>query len=478
MKTKIVLWGANAQDERVLIAMELLADTNKVMTYAFPEAIVTDEFYQKMMDEWRDGNAADFPEGFTTYEQELTISDSLLPEEIKVERTDLIQRAQTEWHFVILSAKLYESYQSELAEIKMEVEKLENFDANIWDRLKEYWDKVQNQVREKNLFKEQADALKDITNQLFEHLKSLRKKLDDQFHNLSKENLEKAFAAVQEIDQKMEKGIRFQHIFDDLKNLQKSLKDWDFTREHRNKALARLDAAFKAAKEKRFGSSAVQSSESGNDHLSRRFTGLLSAIEKMEQSIQRDQRDLDFENRKIANTDGQLEAQIRQAKIKMIEARAASKQEKLDEMLQTRVQLEKKLEEAKEREQKKQERQLIEDAKRAAQEKIANEIKAAEQARGDEVMKLEKAAEAILESKAKQPKIEVTSPAPAEMEPVLAEIKVTPFEQPEQEMTEIAESVSAGIEEAVQYVEETAALLEDPAIVSGDAEVTGEDPAA
>ncbi len=39
MKNKVVVWGTNAENEKVLIALELQAEANKVMLYTFPEAI-------------------------------------------------------------------------------------------------------------------------------------------------------------------------------------------------------------------------------------------------------------------------------------------------------------------------------------------------------------------------------------------------------------------------------------------------------
>ncbi|MFN7118676.1 MAG: hypothetical protein ACK4TA_17895 [Saprospiraceae bacterium] len=389
MKPRLVLWGNNAQNERVLIALELRPEDNKVNIFTFPENIVTEEFHQKMMDEWRDGKPLDFPEGYATMERELTVTESLLPEEFKVERGDVVQRAQTEWHFMVLSTKLNESYNAELGALKDRVEKLESYDNDLWDELKNFWDKVQGQVRDRNLLKSHSDNLRDSINHLFDHLKKLRSRLDEEFDRVSKDNYDKFLNAIAAVEKKISDGLRLAPIFDELKEMQRNFRDAKLSREHRSKVWEKLDAAFKAVKEKRFGPESGDD-KSPLDRLNRRYEGLLAAIEKMQRSIQRDEEDLNFQNRKIEKTDGQLEAQIRQAKIKMIEERIRSKEEKLHEMTTTRTELEQRMEQQR---RKQEERDRVEEAKRAAQEKIAQEMKARE---GNiDTDKLAKAVEAL-----------------------------------------------------------------------------------
>ena len=133
MKNKVVVWGTNADNEKVLIALELQAEANKVILYTFPEALAPEEFVNKMMGDWRDGKPVEFPEGHTMLERELSVTDSLLPDDLKVDRGDLIQRAQTEWHFAVLSAKLHMVYQQELAEFKEKVQALSAYDSKVLD---------------------------------------------------------------------------------------------------------------------------------------------------------------------------------------------------------------------------------------------------------------------------------------------------------------------------------------------------------
>ena len=354
MKTKLVLWGTNAQDERVLIAMQLRAADNKVDIWTFPEAIASPDFAQKMLNEWRNSaEQIEFPEGYTHMDRELTVTESLLPDDIKVERGDIVQRAQSEWHFIVLSTKLHESYKSEIAEIQDKVAQISEYSGELWDSLKGFWNKVQEQVRDRNLFREHADVLRDTTNGLFDQLKQMRTSMSNEFEDNSKALYTQFNAVLDEIEKKVEMGIqRFPDIFEDLKKTQAEFRNKKLTRDHSNEIWNRIDNMFKTVKEKKFGTNAINDNSAG-DRLLRRYEGLIGAIDKMQESINRDKDELDFQTKRVNSSQGQLEAQIRQAKINMILERVKSKEEKLNEMLATKIEVENKMNSVKEKEAKK-----------------------------------------------------------------------------------------------------------------------------
>lgn len=451
MKTKLVLWGTDAAEQKVLIAICLRALENKVDIWTFPENIVTEEFGKKLMDEWRNGQDLDFPEGNSHQDRALTISEGLLPDDLKVSRGDLVQRAQTEWHFVVLSAKLNQAYQAEYAELKEKVEQLSSYDSPTWESLKIFWNKVQGQVRDKNLFREHADTLRDGTNALFSKMKELRSTLDEEFNALSKDHFEQFNQTLEGIEKRISEGMNLTVIFEELKNIQKDFKDTRFNKEHRSKIWQKIDDAFKSVKQKRFGNNAFNES-TPTDRVKRRYDGLMNAIEKMERSIHRDKDDLAFQTRKIENSEGQLEAQIRQAKIKMVEERVNSKSEKLADMLKTKAELEAKMENLKAKAAKREE---MEAAKEAAKEKIASKMKTAETSRSaEEDEKLKKAADAIKDKKEKSD------------DSLLGAISTTMSETLEDVVDTIkavAEVVGDKIEETVEEIKEDMAKASEAA---------------
>ena len=378
MKNKLVVWGTNTENEKVLIALELQAEANKVLLYTFPEAIANEEFVNAMMQDWRNGKEVDFPEGYTTIERELSVTENLLPDHLKLERGDLIQRAQTEWHFAVLSAKLHTAYQEEMAEFKEKVAALSTYDSKLWDSLRGFWDKVQNQARERNLFREHADHLRDSINVMFDDLKKMRAQVQNEFNSASVGVYEEFNKALEDIEARIAAGgAKLNSVFDDLKQMQRRYRDARMSNDHRNKLWNRLDGAFKKAKERKFGPAANEGSVV--ERHDRRLGGLLDAMRRMEDSVRRDEEDLTFQRKKVDASEGQLESQIRQAKIKMIEERLNSKREKLAEMNQTKADVERQASNAKEKEVKRAEKELEKQhfaaAKEAAKSEIAASIK-------------------------------------------------------------------------------------------------------
>lgn len=385
MKTNLIVWGTDANDEKVLILMELMAEDNKVVITTIPENLVTTELEGKLMEEWKNGTQVELPDGVVTVERPLTVSETLLPDDLKTDRTDLIQRAQTQWHFLVLSTKLNKLYESELQEIHTKIDSLQNYSQDVWDELKTFWQKVQEQVRDKNLFPEQSNSLRESTNYLFSTMKDLKASMEEEVQKASGSILDQFKSSIQSIEDKINEGGRLQALFDELKQIQSSFRDLKFVREHRSEAWDKLDNAFKILKEKKYGSNvATNTDASPLVRIQRRYDGLLQAIGKMESSIGRDKSELEFHESKATGSDRQLEAMVSQAKLAMIQDRISSKGKKLSEMMKTKAELESKLHDLEQKETVKVDQEKYEAAKKAAQDKIANEIKQAEEARTGE----------------------------------------------------------------------------------------------
>lgn len=399
MKNKLVLWGENEANEKLLLALELITDKNEVKIYAFPLEVATQEFYDNMMEKWRNNQDVPFPEKHTIYDRPLSASDSLLPDDIKVDRTDLINRAQTEWQYIVLSDKLYQLFSSELADLEEKVDEMKSFSAQVWEEMKNFWDKVQTKIQDKDLYIEHAQELKKRTNKVFDNLKEMRKQMEQEFAAKSSEVKAEFMQKMDELEEKIDQKLGFKPIFQELKSLQNRLKNAKLTRSDNNTVWKRIDNGFKKLKNVHNEGDNKGEPKSALDRLKRRYDGLLNAINKMERSIKRDKGDLQFQDNRIENSYGQLERQLRQAKLAVIEERIKSKGEKLEDMMKTKAMLEDKMDKEKQREAQREADRLrkakLKEAKEAAKEKIAAKIE--EQKEDTEEMsdKLEAAAAEI-----------------------------------------------------------------------------------
>lgn len=453
MKTKLVLWGNDKDDNRVLIALELLSSDNQVVLRVVPQDTATEELYTQLMDKWRENEETVFPEDTIITTQELTLAETLLPEDIKVEKTDIVNKAQAEWHFIVLSEKLYASYVSNIEMLKEKIVAVTSFNKGLWEELKAIQGKIQAQYNERNIQREHIGDLRNRVNELFDSLKLLRAAQDAEFREESNVNFEKLAAQLGTIENQISEGARFSVVFDSLKTLQRNLKSSKLVREQRNELWERVDNAFKVVKEKRFG---VQQAETGNttalQRVTRRYTGLLSAIERMESSIKKDRQELNEQLDKIKHSrfDGVLEQQISQAKMNMIENRITSKESKLNEMNATRAELEGKIANIKEKE----EKRLAKEAQKAAQ---AAE-KAAQAALLAKEMEVTKAAEA-----AKVAEVEAVTEAVAEVTEVV-----------EEKVEAAVETATEKVEAVVETATETVEVVAEATIETTTEEVTEE----
>ncbi len=353
MKTKLVLWGTDDKDEKVLMAIQLRAEDNQVDVWTFHGENATNDLHKQLLYEWREGKEMAFPEsGYNHHESELSATGKLLPENIFPEKDELIERAKTEWHFVVLSSKLNEVYQIELNELRETIEGLESYSKEKWDELKVFWDKVREQMQENNLARDHANSLKRQVNSLFSYLKDLRSAREAEFQANSASSYDKFNKTLEEVNTRIKKGEMLHLVFEELKSIQREFRSMQLTREDRAKLWPKIDGAFKAVKERRFGPAAAGGG-GGNSPIDRhqnRLNGLMEAISKMERSIKRDKEDLVAQERKKDSSSiGQLEAQLLDAKMNIIKSRVKSKEDKLKNMHKTREDVERRLAQAKQR---------------------------------------------------------------------------------------------------------------------------------
>lgn len=421
MKSKLVIWGKNPQGKRVLLAVSLNEQENKVETLVFNEDQVTEDLENVVLKNWKEQDNVDIEAEFHKIVSDLSMLESILPEGYTTDKEDVLKRAQTEWHFIVLSTRLYNVYKSEVDELREKVEELEAYEQKVWDDLKNFWDKIQVQIYEKNLLRSHAQDLREFTNGLFDALKEKRKSFDKVMTDKSKGILDNFSARLDEIEAKIEKGLSLQMLFEDLRKLQKEINDADMLRDHRKKIWNRIDAGFKKVKEMRFG----EASDAERNQIARienRLQGLDGVVKRMQHSIKMDVKELEKLSKVSDSPFGILEEQLKAAKRIMVQERLASKQAKLDDMIKTQQELKEKSQRLKDKDESK---RLMEEAKKMAELKIAEEIKANAEQRKEDEEKLVKAAENLQKSRGPKKAAQASEPVLPEPEPAAESVDVS-----------------------------------------------------
>lgn len=419
MNTRIVIGATNEKEEKVLLTLELKPKENIVEIWSIPDKDVTDQLESDLINKWKKNEVVALPESATKMDRPLSVSESILPDELKVIKgSDILRRCKTEWPVIVLSYKLHDLYENELGDIKSKVDSMTAFSGDVFDELKGFWNKVQGQIRDRSLLRNHSENLRSSTNELFDSLKKMRSALDKEFRAASADLKSSFMEKLEVIEGEVENG-RLSKLFNELKDIQNEFKDSKFTKDDRSQIWNRLDSAFKLVKDKKYGPNASNGG-GATDRLQKRYDGLLNAMDKMEKSINRDKKDLEFQNKRI-NSGGQLEAQLREAKLAMINERIRSKEEKLADMNKTKAELDGKMAKLKQQEAKK-------EVEKEIKSKIAEDIKSAQEAREQDKDKLTALGSALTAAKVvvptAKPTEEVQTTAP--VTPTPTNINATP----------------------------------------------------
>ncbi len=347
MKTKLVLWGwkKSEVDEKAIFAFELNPVVNCVNIWIFEGEEAKEELFEQLMHQWKRAEAIAFPENHVHMNMELTASPIQLPEMYSLgDKDDILKRTHNEWLFILLSTKLFKTYENELNDLQETIEGLTKYDKNKWEELKGFQNKITAQTQEQNLFKEHAQILRTRMNDIFEILKELRTKENEAFESATQEAAQKIEESIVELETALEaeKGD-WNKIFNKLKNIQNTLKTTTLTKQARNDFWARIDSGFKKLREKK-NNHQTENAQAIETRLQKRIEGLSAAIKKMDDSVKRDEKELDFQNKKINGPNpSQLETQLREVKAQMVMDRMASKKVKLADMNKTLQDLESRL---------------------------------------------------------------------------------------------------------------------------------------
>lgn len=321
MEERFVTWGTFKEKQKVLIALELKKENYKVNIFTFDESIANKTFVDDMMNAWAKGGALVFPEGTLKIERPLS-EDSLLPDDLRVEKTGKIRNLQNEWAYLLLTEKLVESIVEEIKDIKEKVFNSNTYIKDTFEQTKNIWEKILDHRRERNINNDKVNELKAEVNAIFDRLKELRneenKKFGDQVELISNTLKAKIAEAIEAIN----KNGSAKELFEQLKELRTDINKLTLRKPSREDLHKYLDEAFDLLKNRRN----IRDTKV-ND---KRIHDLTEIIHKLEKSLDFDKKDLDFNKRKTNDKNvNQLEAKLREAKIKMLEEKVNSKAEKL-----------------------------------------------------------------------------------------------------------------------------------------------------
>lgn len=333
MLSRFTAVGTTADDKQVLLAYELKEDEFKVNLYVTPKKALSAEDIAKLEKEWVEGGEFTFPEETSTINPNLN-AETILPDDIRSEETGKIRSKQNEWAYQLLTAKLWESYLHELEELKKRATELTQYDRQLFDEAKSFWERVLEHRKGRDISQEGLDKIKDDVNSIFEKLKTFRKTESAEFEAASAKLRDELVAKLDEIGKRADANANFKALIEELKALQQAARKNRYTKGDENTIRKAFDSIFQHVNDQR--------NHFFSDKTASRIKGLTEVVQKMEASLARDKKDLEYLDKKTNSANiKSLELQLIKVKTNMLNEAIASKEEKLKDIRATLEKLQK-----------------------------------------------------------------------------------------------------------------------------------------
>lgn len=327
MQQRIVTWGEIGTDLKALITIELDEANANIIINAFPKEKVSKELQDAIFNEWKNGGNFQFPE--TTYQWTVDAQqDNILPNNIRVDRPILITEAQSLWSRKLMSAKLNQLLNEEVALLNQQLEGLKEFEQSLWDKAKTQWDKIADYQKKAEISWEQTTILKDKINLIFDSLKAL-KRINHEGDEEKTLQISKAFnKVIDELEDKLIYPDEWNNIFNELKKIQTNLKEspikWSAKRKLQNK-INDIYAALKKYRSTEF----INKSKARIKQLNQILSGF-------KENIERDKENYKMQVEKMQHyTRGKLTEAELQERFSHLFDRIKSKEEKIKNISKT-----------------------------------------------------------------------------------------------------------------------------------------------
>ena len=327
MQSRFITTGNVKDAQDVVLAYELQEAEFRLALHVIPKKLLNKELMETLSNDWVNGGTFSFPEGTETIYPDIN-ADSILPDDIKSDKTGEIRHKQNEWAVQLLTNKLWESYLIELDNLKKRATDLNSYDKGLFEDAKSYWERVLEHKKERNITQERLDKIKEDVNAIFEQLKTFRKTESAEFEKSSNAARDIIAEKLNSVKSRADEKANFKALHDDIKAIQHEFRNQRFMKSDENAVRKAFDDAFHYISEQR--------NKYFSDKFETRISGLKDVIFKMEKGLERDRKDVQYFESKANNPRIQsLELQLLKVRIRQLKETITSKEDKLKDIEKT-----------------------------------------------------------------------------------------------------------------------------------------------